>query len=248
MKGRYRTAMWRGRLWLLAVLTAGGSASCGDGGPPPTQPEVPNRAPSLVGTVAVQTVLEGSTVTVNVSSYFSDPDGDPLTYGASSSNPSVATASVSGATVNITGVAAGAAVITVTATDPSGSQAQQQVGVTVERANQAPVAVGTIPARTMTVGETAAIDLTPFFSDPDGDVLSYAAATSEAAVADVSVSSDTLTITAGGEGTATVTVAARDPEGLSASQEPRGGGAQPGAGGGRDHPRPDNGHGRDGHH
>ena len=193
-------------------------ASCGDSEPTPTVPVTPNRPPITVGTVPPQTVAAGEMVTVNLVSYFSDPDGDALSYDAVSSNTAVATASVSRATVNITGVSAGAVVITVTASDPAGSATQQQISVTVERANQAPAAVGTVPARTMTAGETATVDVAPFFNDPDGDALTYVAVTSNAAVASVSVAGSTLTVVAVAEGSATVTVTARDPGGLEATQ------------------------------
>ena len=32
----------------------------------------------------------------------------------------------------------------------------------------APVAVGSIPAQVLTAGQTVTVDVTPFFSDPDG--------------------------------------------------------------------------------
>ena len=60
-----------------------------------------------------------------------DPDGDALTYAATSSNSAIAKISVSGSTVTITAVAAGRATLTVTARDPDGLTAQQQASVTV---------------------------------------------------------------------------------------------------------------------
>ena len=81
----------------------------------------PNSAPTAVGTIPDQTVYTAGTArttTVDVGSYFSDPDSDTLTYSATSSDTSIATVSVSSATVTITGVAGGTATITVTATDP----------------------------------------------------------------------------------------------------------------------------------
>ncbi|WP_420635818.1 Ig-like domain-containing protein [Candidatus Palauibacter sp.] len=72
----------------------------------------------------------GDDLTFEVPSYFSDPDGDALSYAAESTDASVATASVSGSTVTITGVAAGSATVTVTARDPAGLTAVQNVAVT----------------------------------------------------------------------------------------------------------------------
>ena len=91
-----------------------------------------NRAPVAVGNIPDQTLTEGgSTRTVDVSASFADPDGDALTYGASSNLPSVARVSVAGSDVTLTPVAAGTAAVTVTATDPGGQSATQRFDVTV---------------------------------------------------------------------------------------------------------------------
>ncbi|WP_419938348.1 Ig-like domain-containing protein [Candidatus Palauibacter sp.] len=177
-----------------------------------------NRAPETVGTIPAQTAMVGETATVDVASFFSDPDGDELTYAAASTNAAVATASMSGSSLTVAAVAAGTATVTVTATDPGGLSASQSAEVTVEAANRAPEAVGTIPAQTATAGETATVDVAAFFSDPDGDELTYAAASTDAAVATASMSGSSLTVAAVAAGTATVTVTATDPGGLSASQ------------------------------
>ena len=179
----------------------------------------PNRAPSAVGTIPAMTLAPGDTATVDASQYFSDPDGDALTYTATSSNSSVATASVSGSTVTITAVAAGSATITVTARDPDDLTATQQAGVTVQQPNRAPSAVGTIPAMTLAPGDTATVDASGYFTDPDGDALTYTATSSDSSVATASVSGSTVTITAVAAGSATITVTARDPDDLTATQQ-----------------------------
>ena len=66
---------------------------------------------------------------------------------------------VSGAEVNVAGVAAGSATVTVTATDPGGLSATQTFDVTVVvLANRDPVPEGTIDALTVTAGESATVD------------------------------------------------------------------------------------------
>ena len=204
---------------VLAVLSAAGATSCGEGGGGGGSPVEPNnRAPVAAGAIPSQTMIAGESATVNVSSYFNDPDGDALAYAAATSNAAVASVSVSGSTLTIAAVAPGTATVTVTARDPGGLEAAQRTSVAVQQGNQAPVAVGTIPPLTLTEGKTATVNVSSYFNDPDGDALAYAAATSNAAVASVSVSGSTLTIAAVAPGTATVTVTARDPGGLTVTQ------------------------------
>ena len=178
-----------------------------------------NRAPVLTGSIPTQTVsLTGSAVTVDLDSYFSDPEGNPLTYSATSSNVSRATVSVSEATLTITGVATGWATITVNATDPSNAGAQQSFSVSVI-SNRSPISVGPIPNQTVRVGETAGtVDVSSYFSDPDGNPLTYSATSSNTSKATVSVSGATVTITAVAAGSATISVTATDPSNASRSR------------------------------
>ena len=180
----------------------------------------PNRAPTTVGTIPAQTLkVNGTDAAIDVSSYFSDPDGDTLTYTAVSSDTGKATVSVSSATVTISAVAVGTATITVTATDPDAETANQTISVTVNQKNRAPTTVGTIPSQTLKVnGTDAVIDLSSYFSDPDGDTLTYTAVSSDTGKATVSVSSATVTISAVAVGTVKITVTATDPDAETANQ------------------------------
>ncbi len=221
-----RRASWGAGALLVVWVVA-----CGEGGggpltpgqpppaPPPPPPTTPNRAPEPAGSIPARELTAGETASFEVSSYFRDPDGDALTYAAGSSDGSVATASASGATVTITAVAAGTATVTVTARDPRGLTATQNAAVTVQPANRAPETVDSIPARTLAPGQGDAFDVSSYFSDPDGDALTYAAASSDAAVVTAAASGATVTMTGVAPGTATVTVTARDPAGLAAEQE-----------------------------
>ena len=281
-----------------------------------------NEAPEAVGAISAATVNEGgNSGSVDVSGNFSDPDGDVLSYVASSSAASVATASVSGSSVTIAPVSAGSAVVTVTASDPGNLNATQTIAVTVmansapafgssanlsvpenttavttltaadsedsingysisggadsgkfsldassgalsfssapdyespgssngsnvytvtvqassgsgDRAktatqtltvpvtdvNEAPYAVGSISAVTVNEdGNSSSVDVSNYFSDPDGDTLSYTASSSAASVATATVSNSTVTISPVTAGSATVTVTASDGS-LSAAQ------------------------------
>ena len=96
------------------------------------RPAAANRPPEPVGALPPLRIgLNEGTAPVSVSGAFRDPDGDPLTYGATSSAVQVAAVSVSGGRVAVTPVSDGAATIRVTATDPGGLSAAQTFTVTV---------------------------------------------------------------------------------------------------------------------
>ena len=172
-----------------------------------------NRSPSAVGRTPVQMLTANTAARhVDVSIYFHDPDGNRLTYTARSDNMNVATASASGDEVRITPRVAGSATVTVTASDGSFT-ATQRFSVTVRDAsvrNQAPVAVGIIPVQSMTVGAAGAVQVSGYFSDLNGDSLTYTAVSGNTNVVTTRVSGAYLTITPVRVGGATVTVTASD--------------------------------------
>ena len=178
-----------------------------------------NRAPTTVGTIPGQTLkVSGTDATVDVSSYFSDPDGDTLTYTATSSDTAKATVSVSSATVTISAVAVGTATITVTATDPDSETAEQTISVTVKQKNRAPVAKGTMSNYTLPANLSVIGDIGQFFSDPDGDALTYTASSSDTDVVTAGTSGATLSMVTKAAGTATITVTATDTSNASLSR------------------------------
>ena len=117
--------------WVAAVLDGGEAARSA---PVSVIAGGANQPPVAVGVIADRQLTVGSmAVNVDVAAAFQDPESDTLTYGASSSLTSVATLSRSGSVVTITPGAAGRTIITVTATDVSGSNmsASQRFRVTV---------------------------------------------------------------------------------------------------------------------
>ena len=92
-------------------------------------------------------------MTFDLSGYFGDPDGDALTYAAASGDTAVATAGIEGDTLTIRGVRQGATAVTVTASDPDGLSASQNVAVTV--VNQPPAVADSIPAQTLVADQRA---------------------------------------------------------------------------------------------
>lgn len=177
---------------------------------------VPNRAPTPLDTIPSRTLFAGNTLEFDLARYFTDPDGDALTFTAASANVGVASVESVGSILTITGGAPGSTRVTVTVADPAGMSIQQFFAVTVP--NREPGATGTIPGQSMVSGETATIDAAPFFYDPDGQTLSYAAASSNRGVATAAVADATVTLTGVAVGTASITVTATDPGGLTARQ------------------------------
>lgn len=112
-------------------------------------------------------------------------------------------------------VVAGATACNETGTSPSPASP----GSPTPAPNRAPLAVGSIPPLTVVEGRSESVDIASRFSDPDGDPLTYSAASSAAGVAMVSTSASELTVTGVAAGSAGVTVTAMDPGGLSATSE-----------------------------
>ena len=177
---------------------------------------VPNRRPLAIGSVPPQTIQVGETATHDLASYFTDPDGDPLAYSAAASDTAVARASVSLGILSVTAISKGGTSVTVTAADEGGLTASLTFAVTGP--NRGPRAIGAIPPVTVPAAETAVVDASGYFEDPDGDVMVYSAAIADSAVAAVSVAGSTVTVAALEKGDAMVTVTVADTEGLAAVQ------------------------------
>ncbi len=219
--------MFRVLLTLILLATWPGQAARGAVPGSPNGPAPPqNQAPQTVDFIDVGTLyVGGSSATVNASSYFSDPNDDTLTYSVNNPSPTVATVSISGSTVTIAPVAVGTTgKIVVTAEDPGGLTATQDFNVTVENApppNRAPTAVGSISNVTLQVGGSSATrKVSGKFSDPDGDALTYSVNDPDTSIVSVSISGSTVTVAPVAAGTTgKIIVTARDPGGLTATQD-----------------------------
>ncbi|MYA12633.1 MAG: hypothetical protein F4Z32_14365, partial [Gemmatimonadetes bacterium] len=176
---------------------------------------VPNREPGALGVIEGQVMERGETRVIDLAPWFDDPDGDPLAYAASSSSPAAVAVAVSGAGLRLTALGSGRSRVTVTARDPEGLTATQSFGA--EAPNRAPRVVGSIPAQAIRTGDTAAVDVSAHFADPDGDPLTYSASSSDAGIASVQVFGATIELRGAREGVAEIAVTAADPGGLSAT-------------------------------
>ena len=109
-----------------------------------------NGPPAAVGRLADRTLQLESSLQVDASSAFADPDRDPLSYRTSSTAPDVVGVRAAGARVTLSAVALGSAIVRVAATDPGGLSAVQSFTVTVTRTasfTDDPIQPGVTPIR-----------------------------------------------------------------------------------------------------
>ena len=143
--------------------------AAGDGAPSQeasATPRAGNNPPTVAAPLADRSLTVGATLTVDVSATFDDHDGDDLTYAAVSDTPAALTVAVSQATLTLTGVAAGTAAVTVTASDGEDS-ASDAFAATVEADTQPSFASG-IADRTYTRGVEIAPLTLPLASGGNG--------------------------------------------------------------------------------
>ncbi len=99
---------------------------------PSAEIEIPNQPPVAVGTFDDLTLAVGGAVEiVSADGVFSSPDGDLLSYTASSGNTAAATVQMISTEILVDPQAAGSATITVTASDPYGASDSETFEVTV---------------------------------------------------------------------------------------------------------------------
>ena len=176
-----------------------------------------NRTPVAERTISTRSLyVDGVSTTIDVSSYFRDPDGDDLTYNATSNNTRVATVEeLGGSRIRISPKGNGSATVTVTANDGSLSATQSftvNVSTLLILGNRSPIAQGTISSQTLTAGDASTtIDVSSYFHDPDGDTLTYTVTSSDDDVLSVQrTGSSSIRLTPEDGGSATVTVTASD--------------------------------------
>ncbi|MBL9156643.1 MAG: tandem-95 repeat protein [Verrucomicrobiales bacterium] len=136
-----------------------------------------NDAPVTVGSIGSQAAVDGATIApLSVTGFFTDVDGDALTYSASNLPPGLAIHPTSGlitGTITTSASVGGPYTVVVTAQDPSGSLATQTFVWTVS--NPAPVAVN--DSFGVDEGDAAVLlgNVVGNDSDPDGDSLTVVA-------------------------------------------------------------------------
>ena len=179
-----------------------------------------NQPPTVASALADVTIVnESGTQTVSLSGVFDDADSDSLTVTAASGDEAVATVTVASdhSTLTVSARARGTSTITVTANDGNGGTVSDTFTVTVKAAPTVASAIS--DASSLEAGATQDVSLSGVFTDADGDALTITAASSDNAIATVTVAADRSKLTLAGvdAGTATITVTAEDSDGNTAS-------------------------------
>ena len=160
----------------------------------PTANTVPVTVPSISA--------GGDSVTVDVSAYFTIPEGVTPTFSVNDPSPSTATVSISGHTLTIQPITQGdTGKVIVTATSTGCTDVTRDFNVTVgpPEVTQTPscptVNTDTVPVPELSAGgDPAKLDISAYFTIPDGVTPSYSVNNPNPGVAAVSISGDTLTI------------------------------------------------------
>lgn len=94
----------------------------------------------------VDVTIGGTVEVVPLDEAFTDPDGDPLTFGVSSTDESIVLAKLDGSVATVEAVAAGTANVEIVATDPQRATVTGDFEVTASMATLADLAVGYRPS------------------------------------------------------------------------------------------------------
>ncbi|MBB35033.1 MAG: hypothetical protein CME88_02495 [Hirschia sp.] len=164
----------------------------------------PNTAPT--GSIDDVTAELGTPVIIDLTTVFTDVDGDALTFSLSGAGAAIA--SIDGSTLTIDPFVEGNFELIVTANDGTADSAPVSFTVTAEEANIAPT--GDIDDVNATIGTPVVLDLSTLFTDANGDALTFSVSGAGAAIA--SLDGSTLTLDPQTAGDFELTVTANDGE------------------------------------
>lgn len=178
-----------------------------------------NDPPTLKALVPV-TFPEDGTATLNLLNQVTDPDNTPAQMRWEASGGTNVKVRVAQGVATLTAEPNwhGSETLTITATDPGGLAARGTLSVAVSSVNDPPV-ISRLSAVSFDEDGSTTLDLAPFGSDADGDVITWTATSANPNVR-VAVSGSMLTISAAPDwsgGPVNVTVTATDPAGAKAT-------------------------------
>lgn len=171
----------------------------------------PNTAPTVITVIGNKTINTGEQVQVDLSTHFTDAENDVITYEVSSNDLVNSTATLEGNNLVFTSTKEGTYTVTVRATDGSLQAQDLTFTVTVVKPNTAPEIVKQITDITSEPNQAVQVNLPEFFTDVDGDTLTYQVTTSDEDNSSVSVNSQKQLVFRGFvDGVYTVTARATD--------------------------------------
>lgn len=164
-----------------------------------------NQRPSFAS-IANQSGSLGKAFALNIAKYTKDPEGQPLTYKLIS-GPSFF--KINGSVLTGTPTTSSSWKVTVSVSDGYNTPAEKE-SFTFTVVNSAPVLTATIPDKTAPIGQSFTFNISSYFSDPEGQKLSY---TLTSAPAYLSINGNgVISGTPSAQGTVNVTVQASDGE------------------------------------
>jgi hypothetical protein len=179
-----------------------------------------NQSPAILTNIPdTEIEIGGAPFSYLLTEAFEDPDGDPMTFSASSLNSDVISVSVVGNALIAVALNSGEAIVTVSASDVHGDSVSQSFTATVPPVNHPPDVIAEIPDTEIEIeGPPFTYDLSLAFADPDDDALSFEVDEGMAGVVEILIEANAINVTGLVPGETMLTVTASDPEGLSVSQ------------------------------
>ncbi|MET3291754.1 UNVERIFIED_CONTAM: hypothetical protein ABID98_004324 [Brevibacillus sp. OAP136] len=170
-----------------------------------------NRNPVVDHAPTAQSLTVGAgDYKLDLSTVFSDPDSDTLTFTATSDHPPQATATLNGSTLTVQPLSSGTATIEMKADDGKGGGGVTSFDVTVNE----PPTLDTLPAKTLQIGsEGETLDLAPYLHDTENDTLTVTAVSADSSIVTTGINGLQLTLTPGAEGQTDVTLTVSDGRG-----------------------------------
>jgi len=130
-----------------------------------------NRPPELLKSMPDMEIYPGASASINLSGYFYDPDGDSLEFSFIAEEQLTVSIDSGIATITADPNFEGDSKLTFLASDLREKTAGNEITILIRRFNRPPE--GQVPNQILEVNSSLKIKLSGYFSDPDGDVLSY---------------------------------------------------------------------------
>ncbi len=178
-----------------------------------------NMAPIVETPISNMLIYTTYQDTIDLNKYFSDPDGDYISYTVSSTDNNILFPLVQNeSNLILSPLEEGSVQVTVDAVDEAGDQVSYTFDVMV-RLNHKPTAVLELDDLNMRVGdESTIVNLNYHFSDADGDDLIYTVTSNQEGIADCTIGGNILMVDPLAEGNIIVTISADDGKGMSISR------------------------------